>query len=91
MEEQSDGRVKVCIAKPGFITGGQRGFMRNMFGTALWATGVDTIDVKEVAAAMLESVVQGFGDADGVLTNKELLERGRSVLQNRAYSIDQCA
>lgn len=75
-------RAEVCIAKPGFITGNS-GVLRGLFGTALWLTGaVETIDVREVAAAMLHQVVCGFEGTDGVLVNAEMVKLGKEALNS---------
>lgn len=75
--------AEVCVAKPGFILG-QGGIVRSFVGTALWLTGaVDTIDVKEVAAAMLYQVVHGFEGTDGVISNAEMVEVGKQSLNNK--------
>ncbi|KAF1994731.1 hypothetical protein P154DRAFT_624482 [Amniculicola lignicola CBS 123094] len=75
-------RVDVCIAKAGFITGGSGGISRYLFGRALyWSGMVDTIDVKDISAAMLKKAVEGFEGLGGVLTNSYMAEIGRVELQ----------
>jgi hypothetical protein len=52
-------------------------------GTAMsWTGAVDTIDVKEVAAAMLHETVRGFENE--VLTNKVMVKSGREALKEMA-------
>lgn len=74
--------IQACIAKPGFITG-RGGILRGIMGTAIsWTGAVDTIDVKEVAAAMLYETVRGFEDE--ILTNKVMVKSGREALKEMA-------
>lgn len=77
-------RAEACVAKPGFITG-QGGILRGILGTAMYWTGaVDTIDVKVVAAAMLDQVVRGFDGTEEMLTNQEMVKLGTEVLSSNA-------
>ena len=69
-----------CVARPGFITG-QAGILRFIMGTAMrWTGAVDTIGVKEVAAAMLHQVVHGFETEP--LTNSDMMRIGGKVLDS---------
>lgn len=82
IEKESDAQVEICVAKPGLITGGRSSILRKLLGIALWASGVvETIQVEEVVAAMLEKAVHGFDGLDRVMTNKELVECGNRVLK----------
>ncbi|KAH8725390.1 hypothetical protein GQ44DRAFT_826520 [Phaeosphaeriaceae sp. PMI808] len=81
---QSKGLGDVCVAKPGFITG-NRSILLGLFGTALSLTGaVDTINIKELSAAMLHQVVHGFEGTEGLLSNAEMVKLGRQVLSNES-------
>lgn len=83
MAKENEKNIEICIAKPGFITGGQRRLARRVFSSALWVTGlVETIDVEEVGAALLEGAVHGFEGSHGVLTNSELMDRARTRTQS---------
>lgn len=57
--------------------------MRGILGTAMsWTGAVDTIDIKEVAAAMLHETVRGFEGE--VLTNKIMVKIGKEALKEMA-------
>ncbi|KAI1375089.1 hypothetical protein F4677DRAFT_423143 [Hypoxylon crocopeplum] len=68
--EQSEGTVQSCIAKPGLVdTPGQE--KRSM-------PGVPNVDLPEVAAALLNQVVNGF--EKDTLKNDDLIRIGRKAL-----------
>jgi hypothetical protein len=69
--------VEACVAKPGYITGGDA--MRTVMGTALRLTmSVPNVTLQQVSAAMLEQVTKGF-ERD-TLENEDLVKAGQQVL-----------
>ncbi|KAK4223119.1 hypothetical protein QBC38DRAFT_539224 [Podospora fimiseda] len=55
---------EVCVARPGIIEGGgkETGLFKGMF---FWMIGLPNVRVEEVAGAVLEGVMKGFGEVEG--------------------------
>lgn len=81
--EQSHGSVEVYIAKPGLIGG--EGMVRGVLMGAIKTVGravssrMLVVDVEEVAAALLDGAVGGFGGKEDFF-NEDLVRIGRGVL-----------
>jgi len=73
------GEIEATVAKAGFITG-KEGIAMSVLGSALRATNLlPSISVQEVAAAMIDQVVNGF-EKDPLL-NEDLRRIGAKALQ----------
>lgn len=72
--------VEACVAKPGIIlTTGK--VLQSIFATALkWAGVVPNISLTEIAAAMLDQVVNGFEKEP--LLNDDLVRIGNKILKS---------
>lgn len=69
------------MAKPGLITApGQ--YMKTAFATVMkFAISLPNVDVKEIAAAMLHQVINGFEKEP--LQNEDLVRISQEVLKDR--------
>jgi len=73
------GQIEACVSKPGFITK-PGNYLNIAFATVLkWAGLVPNISVTEVAAAMLDQVINGFEKEP--LMNDDLVRIGRGIAQ----------
>lgn len=69
--------ISPCIVKPGFITNGE--ILKGAFATIMkWTGMVGNVKIEEIAAVMLEDVVEGFGEE--TVENSTLVERGGGIL-----------
>ncbi|KAG9254033.1 putative nucleoside-diphosphate-sugar epimerase [Emericellopsis atlantica] len=76
--EQYHGKVQVCIARPGIVTSDAT-YTRAFWGSAVRTLNpVANVSRDELAAAMVDQVVNGFDKK--VLANADLKTRGREVL-----------
>jgi hypothetical protein len=73
-------RMEACVAKPGLITK-PGNYLNIAFATVLkWAGLVPNVAVTEVAAALLDQVINGFEKEP--LMNDDLVRIGRGLEQH---------
>ncbi|KAM7201760.1 hypothetical protein V8F20_004721 [Naviculisporaceae sp. PSN 640] len=74
---KSKGAVEVAVARPGIINGPGRegGFLKNFFLHSI--VGLPRIEVEEVAASLIQQVLNGF-ESD-TLENEDMARIGRGV------------
>ena len=71
------GPIEACVSKPGLITK-PGNYLNLAFATVLkWAGLVPNVAVTEIAAAMLDQVINGFEKEP--LQNEDLVRIGREV------------
>jgi hypothetical protein len=78
--------VEACITKPGLIAGPNRTtFAGGIFKTVMRTlVGVPKVEVTEIAATMVDQVVNGF--EKDTLLNEDLVRIGSEVLQRQEAS-----
>ncbi|KAM3071418.1 hypothetical protein ACMFMG_009015 [Clarireedia jacksonii] len=84
--KDSKGAMEACIAKPGMIDGPGRGglIQRSILNVGHGLIGFPKIDVKEVAAALLDQVLNGV--EKDTLSNEDLIKIGQKVLSAQEKS-----
>ncbi|KAK3325133.1 hypothetical protein B0H66DRAFT_599319 [Apodospora peruviana] len=79
--QKSNGAVEACVAKPGLIGGEGKatGFLMEAMKPVIRVlAGLPTVDVREMAAALLDQVVNGFEKEP--LASDDLTRIGKKVL-----------
>ena len=77
--EHSDEKFEACVVKPGLITHDAASLVRA--GELKLTSGVPSVSVEEVSAAMLHQVVHGFETEKEPLENEDLVRIGRKALE----------
>lgn len=80
--DEQKGELECSIAKPGLITAPNQVLKTWGLNVLNWIVGVPVVDVKEVAAAMLERVVKGVDHnkgQDATMLNDDLVKLGRQA------------
>jgi len=81
--KESGGAVDACVAKPGLIDApGRTGLMMKAVqsvGRSL--IGLPTVDVSEIAAALLDQAIKGI--EKDTLLNEDLIRIGQKVFADR--------
>jgi hypothetical protein len=77
-QQHADGKVQVCVARSSLVTSNAT-YFRAAWGSAVRTLNpIANISRDELAAAMIDQVVNGFDQL--VLTNADLKRRGREIL-----------
>ena len=74
------GKVEVCAAKPGLITSPARPVQAVLATVLKWVGVVPKVSLSEIAAAMLDQVINGFEKEP--LENDDLARIGSRVLSS---------
>lgn len=77
------GRLKVCVAKSGFITapGISKAWRSALAFVLKWTHGLGSVCVTEISAAMINQAIHGF-EKEPLLTD-DLVRTGRQALKQQ--------
>lgn len=87
--KESGGAVDACVVKPGLIDmPGRTGLMMRAVQTVGRSIiGLPTVDVSEIAAALLDQAIKGF--EKDTLLNEDLVRIGQRVLADQQKGVEE--